>query len=89
MSLFRAYLTAIICTVAIAGVASAQTPAAAPKTAPAASSEKTAVLNLNTATASELEHLPGIGPKVAARIVEYRTKKGPFRKTEEIMESSR
>lgn len=89
MSTFRSYLTAIICTIAMAGVASAQTPAAAQKAAPAASSEKAAVLNLNTATASELEHLPGIGPKVAARIVEYRTKKGPFRKTEDIMQTAR
>jgi competence protein ComEA len=47
---------------------------------------KSAVLvNLNTATASEFESLPGIGAKVAARIVEYRTKKGPFRKIEELM----
>jgi DNA uptake protein ComE-like DNA-binding protein len=30
--------------------------------------------------------LPGIGPKVAARIVEYRTTKGPFKKIEELME---
>ena len=43
------------------------------------------VVNLNTATVAELEALPGIGAKVAARIVEYRTKKGPFRKIEELM----
>jgi competence protein ComEA len=49
-------------------------------TAPAA-----AMINLNTATAAELEMLPGIGPKVAARIVEYRQKKGPFKKIEELM----
>lgn len=49
------------------------------------SSEKAMVINLNTATAAELERLPGIGAKVAARIVDYRTKKGPFRKTEELM----
>src|SRR6185295_6567711 len=44
-----------------------------------------AIVNLNTATAAELEVLPGIGPKVAARIVEYRQKKGPFKKIEELM----
>jgi competence protein ComEA len=44
-----------------------------------------AVVNLNTAAASDLEKLPGIGAKVAARIVEYRQKKGPFRKIEELM----
>jgi competence protein ComEA len=46
---------------------------------------KAPVVNLNTATVAELEQLPGIGAKVAARIVEYRTKKGPFKKIEELM----
>jgi comEA protein len=44
-----------------------------------------ASINLNTATAAELEKLPGIGQKVAARIVEYRQKHGPFKKVEELM----
>jgi competence protein ComEA len=43
------------------------------------------IINLNTATVAELEVLPGIGAKVAARIVEYRTNKGPFRKIEDLM----
>ena len=43
------------------------------------------IVNLNTATAIELEALPGIGAKVAARIVDYRQKKGPFKKIEELM----
>jgi comEA protein len=43
------------------------------------------IINLNTATVTELEALPGIGAKVAARIVEYRTNKGPFRKIEDLM----
>jgi competence protein ComEA len=45
----------------------------------------TATVNLNTATASDLEALPGIGAKTAARIVEYRQKNGPFKKIEELM----
>jgi len=44
-----------------------------------------AIVNLNTATAAELEALPGIGAKTAARIVDYRQKKGPFKKIEELM----
>ena len=44
-----------------------------------------AVVNLNTATSSELETLPGIGAKTAARIIDYRQKKGPFKKIEELM----
>jgi len=35
-------------------------------------------LNVNTASASELESLPGIGPSKAAAIVAYRTDNGPF-----------
>lgn len=53
--------------------------------ADARSSKVALVVNVNTASATELEQLPGVGPKVAARIVDYRTKKGPFRKLEELM----
>jgi competence protein ComEA len=45
----------------------------------------TAVVNINTASAAEFEALPGIGPKTAARIVEYRQKQGGFKKVEELM----
>ena len=45
----------------------------------------TAIVNLNTASATDLEGLPGIGAKTAARIVEYRQKNGPFKKIEELM----
>ena len=44
-----------------------------------------AVVNLNTATAAQLESLPGIGAKTALRIVEYREKNGAFKKIEELM----
>jgi competence protein ComEA len=43
------------------------------------------ILNLNTATARELETLPGIGPALARRIVEFREKKGGFRRVEELL----
>jgi len=41
-------------------------------------------LNLNTATAAELEELPGVGEKLAQRIVDYRTANGDFRTIEEL-----
>jgi competence protein ComEA len=64
-------------------VGSAQTPSASRDTAKAA--KPAAIVNLNTATVAELETLPGIGARVAARIVDYRTQKGPFKKIEELM----
>ena len=45
----------------------------------------TAKVNLNTASIEQLTTLPGVGPKLAARIVEYRQKSGTFRSTQEIM----
>ncbi len=42
-------------------------------------------LNLNTATAEELETLPGIGPELAGRIVAYRNTFGPFAQIEDIL----
>ena len=44
-----------------------------------------AKVNINTASASELETLPRVGPKVAQRIIDFRTKNGNFKKVEEIM----
>ena len=43
--------------------------------APASQNEK---ININTADAAELDKLPGVGPALAARIVEWRKNKGPF-----------
>ncbi len=41
-------------------------------------------LCLNSATAQELEELPGIGETLAARIIEYREQNGPFSELEEL-----
>ncbi len=45
----------------------------------------TSAVNLNVATAAELEVLPGVGPAMATRIVEYRQKNGAFKKIEDLM----
>ena len=42
-------------------------------------------LNLNTASTRELEALPGIGPALAKKIVEFREKKGGFKRIEELL----
>jgi competence protein ComEA len=43
------------------------------------------VINLNTATVQELETLPGIGPVLAKRIVEFRTRRHGFKRVEELL----
>lgn len=42
-------------------------------------------VNINTASVEQLATLPGVGPKLAARIVEYRQKSGTFRSPQELM----
>jgi len=56
--------------------------AATPKSARVSAS---APINLNTATAAQLDALPGVGPSTAQRIVEYRQKNGGFKRVEELM----
>ncbi len=43
-------------------------------------------VNINTADAAALESLPGIGPALASRILDYREAHGPFAQIEEIMD---
>ncbi len=43
-------------------------------------------VNINTADAVALESLPGIGPTLAQRILDYRTAHGPFAQIEEILD---
>lgn len=42
-------------------------------------------VNINTATVQQLTSLPGVGAKLAARIVEYRQKAGAFKTIQELM----
>jgi len=84
--MFRTALTLAIVAAAIAAspvVALAQDKPAATKGA--AKPASTALVNINTASAAEFEGLPGIGATMAARIVEYRQKNGPFKKIEDLM----
>ncbi len=42
-------------------------------------------VNVNTATAKELQKIDGIGKKTAAKIVAYRNEYGPFKTVEDLM----
>jgi competence protein ComEA len=46
------------------------------------------LINVNTASATELESLSGIGEVLAATIIEYRTQNGPFASVEDLMDVS-
>jgi len=79
----RTLLSLIALATLLASPAQAQT--ARTKTVDQAAAKSTVQVNLNTATVADLQELPGIGAKVAARIVEYRQKQGPFKRIEELM----
>jgi competence protein ComEA len=46
------------------------------------------LVNVNTATATELEELPGIGEVIAQAIVDYRTENGPFASVDQLLDVS-
>jgi competence protein ComEA len=60
-------------------------PGVVPGTAPGSTG---GLINVNTASAVELESLPGIGEVLAATIIEYRTENGPFTSVEDLMDVS-
>ena len=75
--LFRRFVATTLSLVLAVALSSALVHAAKP--AP------TGKINLNTASAQQLTALPGVGEKLAARIVEYRQKAGGFKTPQELM----
>jgi competence protein ComEA len=69
---------------ALAGLAPLGAQAPAQPTAPQAPPAE-ALVDLNNASSAELERLPGVGPRMAERIIEYRDRTGGFKKIEELM----
>lgn len=64
----------------------AQAQASASLTARGRAAPFTGVVNVNAATAQELESLPGVGPAIALRIVAHRSQKGRFGSLEDLDE---
>jgi competence protein ComEA len=73
--------TAAAVAVLVCGILFASPAMAAAKGKPAPATK----VNVNQATAQQLTVLPGVGPKLAERIVEYRQKSGGFKSTQEVM----
>ncbi|MCA1621638.1 MAG: helix-hairpin-helix domain-containing protein [Acidobacteria bacterium] len=93
LSLYKkSYRCIILCCVAAAGgVACVKLPrraaslhVPAPQTTRPAETSASPI-NINKATRQELERLPGIGPALAARIVEHRERYGSFRRVEHLL----
>ena len=82
----RILIAAILGIAVSAAAASAQNKATTPKAA--ATATATAPVNLNTATVEQLATIPGVGEKMAERIIDYRQKNGGFKKVEDLMNVS-
>src|SRR5579859_369266 len=55
---------------------------------PAATATQSGPVYVNSATAQELQRLPGIGPSLAQKIIDYRTKNGPFKTMDDLRKVS-
>ena len=60
--------------------------AAAPAPTGVDSTADYVTLDLNSATAEQLDELPRIGPATAAKIVDFRTTHGPFRSVDQLLD---
>ncbi|MFV0136053.1 helix-hairpin-helix domain-containing protein [Streptomyces sp. HMX87] len=69
----------------VAGVGSGGSPGGGPPGA-AVGVAPAAPISLNTATADQLDTLPGVGPVLARHIIDYRTQHGGFRSVDELRE---
>jgi competence protein ComEA len=69
--------------IVVSRTSAVEAPAAA-----AATSATSALVNVNTASAEELDTLPGIGEVLAAAILQYREEHGPFTSVDQLVDVS-
>lgn len=55
-------------------------------TAPPAAVTTPRKVSINAATLAELDTLPGVGPATAQKIIDYRTRSGPFQRIEDLLD---
>ncbi len=70
------------------GVAAAAAAADGGVAGPAGGPGATTTVNVNQADAVQLEGLTGVGPAIAAKIVDYRTQNGPFKTVDDLAQVS-
>lgn len=75
---FRRLVSGVLALALCAFVSAAPVQAAPAK-------EPAGKVNVNSATAEQLAAVPGVGPKLAARIVEHRQKSGGFKSLEDML----
>ena len=78
MKVSKALLVFLIVVLPFAGFLSAQS-------ADQKETGKSSVVNINTAAQTDLERLPGIGPSLAKKILEFRQKNGNFKTPADLM----
>ncbi|MFN7171892.1 MAG: helix-hairpin-helix domain-containing protein [Fimbriimonadaceae bacterium] len=66
-------------------IAPEKKPASTAKDSAPVFDEQRVLFDLNTVTVEELQLIPGVGPALAQRIVEYRNRSGGFRSLEELL----
>ncbi len=71
-----------------AGSAAVTSPVPAGKPSQKTVANSTGKVNINIAEISELDSLPGIGPALAERIIQYRQANGPFQSPQDLMNVS-
>jgi len=79
-------VTALVFTLVLALAGATAAPvAAAPSAAPKAAASEARPIDINTADATALESVPGIGKSLSQRILTFREKNGPFQSVDDLL----